>query len=76
MIIAMDKDLANIILEVQDALRKNQIEIGGPLPRAKWEELVRIAVSKVIETPRFNIIGCQSGRFSVQGEPNGSGISP
>ncbi len=61
MLIKIDKDLANTILEVQHVLKKNEIEIGGPTCRAKWEELVRIAGGKVIEP--FNVKGCQTGRF-------------
>jgi hypothetical protein len=66
--IEIDKDLANTILEVQHVLRENGIEIGGPLALAKWEELVRISLSKVAEHPTFNIIGCQTGRFTSKFE--------
>jgi hypothetical protein len=66
MTITLDRDLANTILEVQHDLKKNAIEIGGPSCRAKWEELVRISICKVTNTPSFNIAGCQTGRFSSE----------
>ena len=77
--IEMDNRLAETIMEVQNVCCKRGLDIMDLPCGAMWMELVEVALSKINENPcyhpRFNAVGCQSGRIGGTGEPNIGGIT-